>query len=274
MFDVEDDALVGRSAKCLRGSAPEEECELHLLLAQKGQRNGALRAEAERRAEALLVAKEDLRVAHAHISELQQEVERLKSAPSARAGEGGADAAARRRAVAAFAAYNEGERERGRGTRGKAKKGEERAGWPTCETVALPCSEVPFFQSAGLCDPYDLKCAIVALKAPCIADAASDLCTVSAYQARDALLAFRLRDAPWKEGCVASFLAYMGSREFEDTGARDRRHWLCMKLWPGRFSTASECLQHEACMSKAGKFITSIGKLRAVYERHLAFGKA
>ena len=50
MFDVEDDALVGRSAKRLRGSAPEEECELHLLLAQKGQRNGALRAEAERRA--------------------------------------------------------------------------------------------------------------------------------------------------------------------------------------------------------------------------------
>lgn len=274
MFDVEDGASVGRPVKRLRSSAPEEECELHLLLAQKGQRNGALRAEAERRAEALLVAKEDLRVAHAQISELQQEVERLKSAPSARADEEGADAAARRRAVAAFAAYNEGERERGRGTRGKAKKGEERAGWPTCETVALPCGEVPFFQSAGLRDPYDLKCAIVALKAPCIADAASGLCTVSAYQARDALLAFRLRDAPWKEGCVASFLAYMGSREFEDTGARDRRHWLCMKLWPGRFSTASECLQHEACMSKAGKFITSIGKLRAVYERHLAFGKA
>ena len=274
MFDVGDDASVGRSAKRSRSVALEEESELLLLLAEKGQRNGALRAEAERRAEALLAAKEDLRVAHAQISALQQEVERLRLALGAEAGEehgAGPDAALRTRAIAAFAAYNEGGR--GRGKRGKAKKGEERAGWPTCKTVTLPCSEVPFFQSAGLRDPYDLKRAIVELKVPSFEDATPDLCTVSAYQARDALIAFRLSDAPWKKGCVASFLAYMNSHKFEDTGARDRRHWLCMKLWPGRFSTASAYLKHEACMSKAGKFVTSIGKLRAVYERHLAFGK-
>lgn len=276
MFKVEADAPVAWSAKRPRGGASEDEGALLRLLAEKGQRNGALRAEAERRMEALLTAREDLRVAHAQIAALQQQVEQLQSSASAREEEEETEAAVRMRAAAVFAAYNAaaGRGGRDRGTRGKAKEGAERAGWPSCETAMLPCSAVPFFRSAGLRDPYDLKRAIVALKTPHFADATPELRTVSGYQARDALLIFRLCDAPWKRGCVASFLAYMGSRAFEDTGARDRRHWLCMKLWPGRFGTPAAYLQHEACMSKAGKFITSIGKLRAVYERHLAVGVA
>ena len=149
-------------------------------------------------------------------------------------------------------------------------RGAERAGWPTCETRDLPLANVPAMQRMGIKDPYDLQLAIMKLKSPNVREASPQLRTVSGYQARQAITAFRMRGAPWKRGCVASFLAYMESREYEDTGAKDRRHWLCMKLWPGRFPTPKAYRQHEACMSKAGKFITSIGKLRAVYERDLA----
>jgi hypothetical protein len=93
--------------------------------------------------------------------------------------------------------------------------------------------------------------------------------SVSGYQARDAMLVFSMTDPPWKEGCLVSFLSYMKSRNFENTHARDRKHWMCMKLWPGRFSTPQEYRQHKACMSKAGKFVTSINKLKRLYERDL-----
>lgn len=246
-----------------------DESGLLRLLAEKGRRNGELRAEAERSTEALLVAREDLRAAHEQIATLSERVARLQAEASQREQEQGAtaDAAAWDRAVRLFAerCYKHCP-----GKRGKAKRGEARAGWPTCETVALPLCDVPLLRRAGIEDPYELKLAIVALKSPNVAQAPPELCTVSAYQARDALLAFRMRDAPWKRGCVASFLQYMDSQEFGDSGARDRRHWLCMKLWPGRFGTPHEYQRHEACMSKAGKFITSIGKLRAVCGGNLA----
>ena len=240
-----------------------DEGELLKLLAEKGRRNGELRAEAERSTEALLAAREDLRMAHAQIAHLSEQVTRLQTEASKReeAFEATADTAAWDRAVRVFA---ERCSKRCPGKRGKAKTGAARAGWPTCETITLPLCSVPFFRRAKIKDPYELKRAIVALKSPNVDEASPELCTVSGYQARDALLVFRMRDAPWERGCVVSFLEYMDSQEFEDTGARDRRHWLCMKLWPGRFGTPHEYQRHEACMSKAGKFITSIGKLRAV----------
>lgn len=265
-------------AKRVRPSAPRlplvGDGALLKLLAEKGLRNGELRAQVDRCEEELLgvyeellEAREGVRAAHEQIEALSQKVEALQGVGTTRESLV-SDAAASEEAVSAFVSYGA----RGvAGARGKGKKGELRAGWPTCKTVELPFSQVAFFRRAGLEDPYDLTLAIVSLKV------ASDdpvenakLRTVSTYQSRDVTIVLRLKDAPWKRGCVASFLAYMDSREFEDTGARDRKHWMCMKLWPGRFGTAEEYLHHEACMSKAGKFITSINKLRALYARDVA----
>ena len=250
-------------------SSVQDEGALLKLLEQKGRRNSELRAEVEQREEQLVGAKEELRVAHMQIEALSRRVQDLE----AEVGERENEAAARRRGVAVFAARiasrGDGSK-RAPGKRGKARRGAERAGRPTCETQDLPLANVPTLQRMGIKNPYDLQLAIMKLKSPNVKEASPELRTVSGYQARQAIAALRLCGGPWKRGCVASFLAYMESREYEDTGARDRRHWLCMKLWPGRFATPKEYRQHEACMSKAGKFITSISKLRAVYERDLA----
>ena len=269
-------------AKRAKPSAPrsplvgEGDGELLKLLVEKSLRNGELRAEVDLREEELLGVKEELleareglSAAHKQIEALSQKVEALQSVARSREDEEDAvaDAAAREEAVKAFASYGA---TGVAGKRGKGKKGEERAGWPTCETVELPFSKVAFFRRVGLEDPYDLTRAIVSLKSSDDALENAKLRTVSTYQSRDVTIVLRLKDAPWKQGCVASFLAYMQSLQFEDTCARDRKHWMCMKLWPGRFGTAEEYLSHKACMSKAGKFITSIGKLRALYARHVA----
>ena len=269
-------------AKRAKPSAPrlplvgEGDGELLKLLVEKGLRNCKLRAEVDLREEELLRVKEELleargglSAAHKQIEALSQKVETLQGVARKSEDEEAAvaDAAAKADAVKAFASYGA---TGVAGKRGKGKKGEERAGWPTCETVELPFSKVAFFRRVGLEDPYDLTRAIVSLKSPDGALENAKLRTVSTYQSRDVTIVLRLKDAPWKRGCVASFLAYMQSLQFEDTCARDRKHWMCMKLWPGRFGTAEEYLRHKACMSKAGKFITSIGKLRALYARHVA----
>lgn len=156
------------------------------------------------------------------------------------------------------------------GKRGKARKGPQRAGLPTCTTEPLQYAQVPLFKRKGWTCLDDLKRAIACLKLAPGAQPTSEQLSVSGYQARDAMLVFSMADPPWTRGCLVSFLSYMKSRRFESTRARDRKHWVCMKLWPGRFSAPHEYRQHKACMSKAGKFVTSINKLKTLYERDLA----
>lgn len=158
---------------------------------------------------------------------------------------------------------------KGPGKRGKARKGSLRAGLPTCSTAPLPYAQMPLFKRKGWKCIDDLKRAIAGLKLAPGEQPTSQQLSVSGYQARDAMLVFSMIDPPWKEGCLVSFLSFMKSRNFENTHARDRKHWMCMKLWPGRFSTPQEYRQHKACMSKAGKFVTSINKLKRLYERDL-----
>lgn len=155
------------------------------------------------------------------------------------------------------------------GKRGKARKGPHRAGLPTCKTVPLQYDAVALFKRKGWRCFEDLKRAIARLKVAPGAQPTSEQLSVSSYQARDALLVFSMSGAPWTKGCLVSFLSYMKSKRFENTDARDRKHWMCMKLWPGRFPTPGEYRQHKACMSKAGKFITSVNKLKKLYERDL-----
>ena len=260
-------------SKRAKGDAPppagggDNQAALLQLLAEKGKRNGELRAALDRRQEELLAAREDARVARVEVASLTEQVASLQSMACE---EVATVAHAEALEAAAKIFEKRAVTQASPGKRGRARQGAERAGLPTCETIDLPFRKVAFFKRAKINDPYDLKFAIVALKSPDGRHAPAELRTVSAYQARDAALVFRMRDAPWKRGCVSSFLEYMASREFEDTRAKDRRHWMCMKLWPGRFATPDDYLRHEACMSKAGKFVTSVGKLRAVYERDLA----
>ena len=156
------------------------------------------------------------------------------------------------------------------GKRGKARQGPQRAGLPTCTIESLEYAQVPLFKRKGWTCLDDVKRAIAGLKLAPGAQPTSEQLSVSGYQARDAMLVFSMADPPWTRGCLVSFLSYMKSLRFENTRARDRKHWVCMKLWPGRFSTPHEYRQHKACMSKAGKFVTSINKLKKLYERDLA----
>lgn len=155
------------------------------------------------------------------------------------------------------------------GKRGKARQGLQRAGLPTCTIESLQYAQVPLFKRKGWTCLDDLKRAIACLKLVPGALPTSEQLSVSGYQARDAMLVFNMANPPWTKGCLASFLSYIKSRRFENTHARDRKHWVCMKLWPGRFSAPNEYHQHKACMSKAGKFVTSINKLNQLYERDL-----
>ena len=90
---------------CTSRCASQAEIQGLKLLAEKGRRNGELRAEAERSTEALLAAREDLRVAHAQVALLSEQVARLQTEASKReeAHEATADAAAWDRAVRVFA---------------------------------------------------------------------------------------------------------------------------------------------------------------------------
>ena len=248
--------------------------ELLTLLAEKAARNGRLRAEADEADEResqlseqiallegeLCEAQEATRAATAQVEALERQVEDAKRAAEA-------DEAAMASALATFSRQATG---RVPGKRGPSRQGAQRAGVPTCKTASLNYASVPLFKRRGWSNVADIKRAIVALKTGKGGPIPGDLHAVSAYQARDAVILFTMEGAPWQRGCLVSFLHYMKSQRFESTGAKDRKHWVCMKLWPGRFGTKEGYLEHRACMSKAGKFTTSVGKLRALYECDLA----
>lgn len=244
--------------------------ELLQLLAEKAKSNGQLRAKADEREshlrEQITLLEGELCEAHESTREATAQIEVLeRQAEKARHEE--ADAVAMASALAIFTSQEGGHVS---GKRGRALKGVHSAGVPTCKTVALNYASVPLFKRRGWKNVADIKRAVVSLKADRGEKVTADLHSVSAYQARDAIIVFSMEDAPWKRGCLVSFMDYMKSRRFESTGAKDRKHWLCMKLWPDRFDTKEGYLQHRSCMSKAGKFITSVGKLRALVERDLA----
>jgi len=241
------------------------------LLDEKAQRNGQLRAAADEResqlSEQITLLEAELCEAHAATQAATEQVGALKRQVEEAKRAGEADEAAMASALATFTRQ---EAVRGPGKRGLARKGAQRAGLPTFKTASLNYESVPLFKRRGWSKIADIKRAIVALKTDKGGNITGDLHAASAYQARDAVTLFNMEGAPWQRGCLVSFLDYMKSQRFETTGAKDRKHWVCMKLWPDRFGTKEEYLQHRACMSKAGKFITSVGKLRALYECDLA----
>jgi len=244
------------------------------LLVEKADQASQLRTAADER-EFLLMnqieameaaatkAVETMRVADARIAELLWNVKDLESAAEVRAS---AD-----KDVKDFefggVILQSANAARGTGNkRGKAKVGVERSGLPTCNTVQLRYDQVDLFKKMRWRTVSDIKKAIANLALANGCDNTKKLQTVSMRQALDAVFVFSMVDAPWKRGCLKSFLLYMGSKMFEDTGAKGRRHWVCIKLWPGRFATAAEAHKHTGCMSKAGKFMTSVGKLQALFE--------